>query len=156
MSSDLPSLLLASFHPASRKLAEKSLTTLSAQPGYIGALLQLVLGQGTQDCSVLSAGVYLKNVTRLRWEEDINSIPESDKAELRKALVPAMLHVSTPGDKTIRAQVAESVSLIAEVDFPERWPELTDQLTASLSPTYTTANVSVLEPAHSIFAPWRA
>ncbi|KAF7976444.1 hypothetical protein HWV62_6681 [Athelia sp. TMB] len=157
MSNDLSSLLLASLQPASRKQAEQSLTSLSAQPGFIGALLQLVLGQGTTDRSVrLAASVYLKNVTKLRWDEDVNPIAESDKVDLRKALVPAMLHLSAPGDKTLRAQVAESVSLIAELDFPERWPDLIDQLTASLSPTNTTINISVLETAHSIFAPWRA
>lgn len=56
----------------------------------------------------------------------MNPIAESDKVDLRKALVPAMLHLSAPGDKTLRAQVAESVSLIAELDFPERWPDLID------------------------------
>ncbi|KZP26100.1 hypothetical protein FIBSPDRAFT_887493 [Athelia psychrophila] len=74
----------------------------------------------------LSAGVYLKNITKVLWEEDINPMPDSDKVEPRKALVTAMLHLSTPGDKTIRAKVAESVSLIAELDFPERWPDLID------------------------------
>lgn len=70
MSNDLSSLLLASLQPASRKQAEQSLTSLSAQPGFIGALLQLVLGQGTTDRSVrLAASVYLKNVTKLRWDE---------------------------------------------------------------------------------------
>lgn len=33
---------------------------------------------------------------------------------------------SSPSDKPIRAQVAESVALIAELDFPERWTELVD------------------------------
>ncbi|KZP10235.1 hypothetical protein FIBSPDRAFT_963317 [Athelia psychrophila] len=100
MSSDLPSLLLASLHPASRKQAEQSLTALTAQPGFISALLQLVLGQGTEERSV---------------------------------------HL-----------------VIAALEFPERWPDLINQLTTSLSPTDTTTNASVLETAHSIFAPWRA
>lgn len=37
-----------------------------------------------------------------------------------------MIALSGPNEKTIRAQVAESVSLIAELDFPERWPDLVD------------------------------
>ncbi|KZP12661.1 hypothetical protein FIBSPDRAFT_898035 [Athelia psychrophila] len=112
MFSDLPSLLLASHNPVPRKQAEQS---LPAQPGFISALLQLVLGQGTQDRS---------NVTILRWEKDMNPILDSDKVVSRKALVPAMLHLSAPGDNIIRAQVAESVSLISELDFPEGWPDL--------------------------------
>lgn len=82
---------------------------------------------------------------------------------------------SNPSDKTIRAQVAESVSLIAELDFPEKWETLIDvrpaspspsiyipsnltpqQLVSSLSPTHLTINIGVLETAHSIFLPWRA
>lgn len=37
-----------------------------------------------------------------------------------------MLALSNPSDKVIRAQVAEAVSLIAELDFPEKWPDLID------------------------------
>ncbi len=35
-----------------------------------------------------------------------------------------MLALSNPADKAIRAQVAESVSLIAALDFPNKWPDL--------------------------------
>jgi len=45
---------------------------------------------------------------------------------LRAQLVPAMLRLSNPADKTIRVQIAESVSLIAQLDFPEQWPDLID------------------------------
>jgi exportin-2 (importin alpha re-exporter) len=37
-----------------------------------------------------------------------------------------MIALSGPNEKAIRAQVVESVSLIAELDFPERWPDLID------------------------------
>ena len=37
-----------------------------------------------------------------------------------------MIALSGASDKAIRAQIAESVSLIAELDFPERWPDLID------------------------------
>lgn len=68
--SDLPSLLLAFLNPQTRKQAEHNLTDFFAQAGFVIALFQLVLGQGTQDRSVrLAASVYLKNVTKLRWEE---------------------------------------------------------------------------------------
>lgn len=53
-------------------------------------------------------------------------MPEQDKAALRAQLVPAMLSLSAPADKAIRAQVAESVSLIAELDFPAKWDNLID------------------------------
>jgi exportin-2 (importin alpha re-exporter) len=37
-----------------------------------------------------------------------------------------MLALSAPTDKAIRAQVAESVALIAELDFPNKWDNLID------------------------------
>lgn len=37
-----------------------------------------------------------------------------------------MIALSSPQDKTVRAQVAETISLIASNDFPERWPDLID------------------------------
>ena len=83
---------------------------------------------------------------------------DAEKTQLKSQLVPTMIALSAPTDKTLRAQVAETVSVIAKFDFPEQWPDLIDQLVASLSPdanNYPT-NVSVLETAHSIFAPWRA
>ncbi|KAF5378153.1 hypothetical protein D9615_007619 [Tricholomella constricta] len=153
---DLPALLLASLNPDTRKQAEQSLNAVSVQQGFLSHLLRLVL-QPSQDRAVrLAGGVYLKNVTKLRWEEDVQPLAEQDKAALRSELVPAMLALSNPADKAIRAQVAESVSLIAELDFPEKWTDLIDQLVASLSAADYNVNIGVLQTAHSIFQQWRA
>ena len=35
-----------------------------------------------------------------------------------------MISLSSPTDKTIRAQIAESISLIASNDFPGQWSDL--------------------------------
>lgn len=37
-----------------------------------------------------------------------------------------MIRLADPTEKQIRIQIAESVSLIAELDFPEKWPDLID------------------------------
>ncbi|KAG5641488.1 hypothetical protein DXG03_005099 [Asterophora parasitica] len=153
---DLPTLLLASLNPETRKQAEQSLNAVSVQPGFLSHLLRIVL-EPSQDRAVrLAGGVYLKNVTKLRWDEDVQPLAEQDKAVLRSELVPAVLALSNPSDKAIRAQVAESVSLIAELDFPDKWTDLIDQLVASLSETDYSVNVGVLQTAHSIFYQWRA
>ncbi|KAI0714440.1 armadillo-type protein [Cerioporus squamosus] len=153
---ELPSLLLASLNPSTRKQAEQNLQTLSIQPGFLTHLLTLVL-QSSQDRAVrLAASVYLKNLIKSRWEDDEPPVPQADRAALRDALVPAMITLSNASDKAVRAQVAESISLVAKVDFPERWPDLVDKLVASLSESNFEVNVGVLETAHSIFRPWRA
>ncbi|KAI0684913.1 Cse1-domain-containing protein [Cytidiella melzeri] len=154
--SDLPALLLASLNPSSRKQAEQNLHALSVQPGFLPVLLRLVL-EVSQDRSVrLAASVFFKNVVKNKWEDEEAPVPESDKAALKDALVAAMIQLSTPSDKTIRAQIAESISLIASADFPHRWSDLIDKLVNSLSPTNYAINIGVLQTAHSIFVYWRA
>ncbi|KAJ6518618.1 CAS/CSE protein [Mycena sanguinolenta] len=153
---DLPSLLVASLNPATRKSAEQNLNALSIQQGFLSHLLGLIL-DSTKERSVRLAGsVFLKNIAKSRWEEDVNPISDQDKAALRAGLVPAMLTLSTDaGDRAIRAQTAESISLIAELDFPTKWPDLIDHLTSSLSPTSSSTNIAILQTSHSIFSQWR-
>ena len=62
----------------------------------------------------------------MRSIQDVQPLAEEDKEALRAELVPAMLSLSAPTDKAIRAQVAESVALIAELDFPAKWENLID------------------------------
>lgn len=55
-----------------------------------------------------------------------------------------MIALSDPTVKAIRAQIAESVALIAELDFPAKWTDLIDvrypcSTTGSLSDASTTA-----------------
>lgn len=66
---DLAGLLLASLNPDSRKQAEQNLNVLGLQQGFLSHLLRLVLDP-TQDRPVRLAGsIYLKNITKHRWEE---------------------------------------------------------------------------------------
>src|ERR1700691_305165 len=51
-----------------------------------------------------------------------------------------MIALSNPADKTIRAQIAEAVSLIAELDFPEKWDTLIDVRPPLPSPTSPKTN----------------
>ncbi len=75
---ELPSLLLASLRPDSRKQAEHNLHSLSLQPGFLTHLLSLVL-QSAQDRAVRLAGsVYLKNIVKSRWEDVCTSRSVAD------------------------------------------------------------------------------
>jgi exportin-2 (importin alpha re-exporter) len=59
-------------------------------------------------------------------EEDAPLLADPVKAQLREQLVPAMVALSAPADKPVRAQLAETVSVIAAMDFPDLWPDLID------------------------------
>ena len=67
----------------------------------------------------------LQEYTHGRLQEDVPT-PEADKVAVRNDLVPAMIALSAPTDKAIRAQIAESISLIASNDFPDPWSDLID------------------------------
>ncbi|KAL5508779.1 hypothetical protein ACEPAG_4758 [Sanghuangporus baumii] len=151
--SHIPTLLLALLNPATRKPAEQDLAALSAQPGFLSALLQLVITSGHDRSVRLAARVYLKNTVKRRWEEDEPVIPDSEKHPLRTQLVPAMVSLASPLDKNLRAQVAETVSIIAGYDFPERWEGLAMELVNALNPAPDAyaIKVSVVETAHCIF-----
>lgn len=69
--SDIPKLLLDSLNPHTRKQAEQSLEGYSRQPAFVVHLLRLVL-DATQNGAVrLAASVYLKNMVKLGWLEDV-------------------------------------------------------------------------------------
>ncbi|KAG8818027.1 importin-alpha export receptor [Serendipita sp. 399] len=157
---DLSSVLRATFDPQTRKQAETALEQYALQPGFALHLLTITLDGGQDRAIRLAAGIYLKNIARKRWvqdpEDDTAPIAEEDKARLRQHLIPAMISLSQPADKALRAQIAESVSLVAAVDFPSQWPNLFDELVASLSPTALHQTLSILETAHSICNPWRS
>lgn len=67
--SDLPSLLLASLSPATRKQAEQSLGDISLQPSFLPHLLVLVLDSSQSKGVRLAGSVFFKNVIKKRWSE---------------------------------------------------------------------------------------
>ncbi|KZP07175.1 hypothetical protein FIBSPDRAFT_902251 [Athelia psychrophila] len=102
--------------------------------------------------------VYLSNLMKFRWEEDINPIPESDKVERGRGWCLRCYTLRAGGQdlpRTGRRERPSGFWLSSTFPNPGRWPDLIDQLTASLSLTKTTTNACVLETAHS-FVPWRA
>ncbi len=58
--------------------------------------------------------------------QDLPNVLDADKATLRAQLVPSIISLAGASDKAIRAQVAETVAVIAKYDFPEQWSELVD------------------------------
>lgn len=54
-------------------------------------------------------------------EQEGLTIHNNEKSQLRALLLPALIFLSGPTDKAIRAQIAELVSIIVEYDLPEKW-----------------------------------
>jgi exportin-2 (importin alpha re-exporter) len=66
---DLPTLLLSSLNPGTRKEAESALSQYSDQPGFLSALLQLVLSPAAERPVRLAGSVYLKNTVKRKWDD---------------------------------------------------------------------------------------
>jgi exportin-2 (importin alpha re-exporter) len=75
-------------------------------------------------------------INQVQCIKDVQPLLETDKATLRDRLIPAMIALSGTEDKAIRAQIAESVALIAELDFPTKWVDLIDVRSVVSSPTH--------------------
>jgi exportin-2 (importin alpha re-exporter) len=150
---DLAALLQASLVPATRKQAEVSLKQISVQPEFLPHLLQLVLDHFKELSVRLAGSIYLKNIAKLSWDEvrspvlflstyltlrqqDVQPLPAQDKALLRSQLVPAMIALSGASDKAIRTQIAQAISLIAELDFPSQWGDLIAVRAHSITPPF--------------------
>lgn len=114
-------------HAPDRRAAEAALTAAEATPGFPVALLQLVAGGagggagGGADSTVpphvrQAAAVYLKNLTRRGWAD----LAAADTDAVRASLVDVMLGAPPP----VRRALSEALALIAEADYPARWPTL--------------------------------
>ncbi|KAI5449860.1 importin-alpha export receptor [Naganishia albida] len=143
--------------PEVRHPAEKNLNSTELQPGFLLLVLSLVKDDRAALDVRQAAGVYFKNVVRKRWSEE-TEISEFDRTAVKSQLVPIMVSLSTPGGPAakLQSQIGEAVAEIASVDFPERWPNLLDDMVNSLSPDNFTINNGVLTTAHSIFKQWRS
>ncbi|KAK8430943.1 armadillo-type protein [Phyllosticta citricarpa] len=112
-----------------RRQAEIDLKYAEDQPGFPDALLDIL--EAEQEAGVrLSTVVYLKNRITKGWsvsEEysqatNAKPIPEDEKANFRKRLVPVLATSAPP----IRAQLIPTLQKILSYDFPSKWPEFLD------------------------------
>ncbi|KAI9833693.1 MAG: hypothetical protein M1826_006784 [Phylliscum demangeonii] len=109
-----------------RKQAELDLKYAEEQPGFLGALLDIIQAEPEAHIA-LSTAVYLKNRISRGWqpgEEFPNHTPirEEDKARCRDRL----LHVLAAAPPPVRQQLIPALQRILQYDFPERWTNFMD------------------------------
>ncbi|KAJ2785708.1 importin-alpha export receptor [Coemansia javaensis] len=140
-----------------RKQAEKYLGSIEQTPGFVVPLLQLVSNEAGDATVRFAAALYFKNFVRRRWAagedgEAEDTVGEADRRAVRGELVGLM--ITAP--KRLQLQLGEAVSIIAESDFPDRWPELIGTLVGRLSATDYHVNNGILQTAHTVFKGWRS
>ena len=141
------------------KLAEAQLAQASKYPGHALDVVRLVASSDAADLSVRqAAAVHFKNLIKKAWDE---SKDESDRGGIvlspddRNTVKSHLVELMCTVPPQIQAQISESISLIAEVDFPKNWQNLLPELVQKLnSPDLSVVN-GVLMTANSIFKSFR-
>lgn len=105
-----------------------------------------------------AAAVHFKNLVKHGWDESKDGedrkgivISPADRNTIKDNLVELMCKAP----RSIQAQISESISLIAEVDFPKNWQTLLPSLVEKLHSTDITVVNGVLATANSIFKSFR-
>lgn len=116
-----------------RRDAEEKLKSISsdAAAGLVTLLVQLVSGEGKEITLPVrqAAAVFLKNHVEKHWETYDDSRPsligEEEKSMMRGAIVQV---VCSCQDASLRAQLKAVVHRMVRSDFPQKWPQLLDQI----------------------------
>ncbi|ORX69547.1 Cse1-domain-containing protein [Linderina pennispora] len=142
-------------HAHERKQAEQYLDSMEKTPRFVVPLLQLVSDAGIDASVRVAAALYFKNFVKRRWPQDEDTedlLALEDRQAVKKEIVGLMISVP----KKLQLQIGEAVSVIADNDFPEQWPDLIQELVTKLSPTDFHVNNGILQTAHTVFKGWRS
>uniref|UniRef100_H2YJL6 Exportin-2 n=1 Tax=Ciona savignyi TaxID=51511 RepID=H2YJL6_CIOSA len=145
---------------AVRKQAEKYLENVEASAGYAVMLLKLVddARQQQQSTSMvpLAAAITFKNFVKRNWrivsvEDEPSKISEEDRNTVKCTVVDLML--TSP--KQYQKQLSEAISIIGNLDFPEKWPSLLEDMNKKFQSGDFHIINGVLQTAHSLFKRYR-
>lgn len=146
-------LLSESVVASTAKTSERSLKELENIDGFGLTLLHVVASSNLPISTRLAGALFFKNFIRRKWVDESGNhlLPPAQVELIKKEIVPLM--ISLPNN--LQVQVGEAISLIADSDFPKKWPNLLEDLASKLSPDDMVLNEGVLTVAHSIFKRWR-
>lgn len=159
MQSTLSQLLLSTLSPnaALIKDSERQIGLMERLPGFSLELLKVIQesdanyrlsGNRQSEALSKSASICFKNFIRRNWssynlaqEEAANLVPISpEEREAIKSNVVELMCVSSPG---VQRQLSDGVRIVAESDFPDKWPGLLPALVTKMSATTTTSSSSI-------------
>lgn len=146
-------LLNQSISSSTAKSAESGLRALESHRGFAIDLLQVVASNGFPISTRLAGALFFKNFIKRSYidEDGMYKMAIEDVETLKSQIVSLMIQLPN----NLQVQIGELVSIIADSDFPDRWPTLLDDLISKLSAEDMATNKGVLIVAHSIFKRWR-
>lgn len=149
----IPQYLRESLDPRNAKQAEAHLRSIESQPQFAVNLLHVVASTNLEAAVRLAGALFLKNLVKRKWvNEDGEYLLFQQDVEYIKGEI---LNVMIKLPNNLQVQLGETISIIAELDFPHRWENLIDDLVGKLSVTDFVLNKGILLVAHSIFKKWR-
>ena len=163
MEDQLRQILSQSLSPdaTTRQNAERALlSSQSTTPGHALAILRVVSTSSntpTDGAVRQAAAVHFKNMIKKGWapnEEDDKpnfTIPDSDRTLIKDNLVTLMCTVPPQ----LQLQCSESISLIANHDFPSKWDNLLSNLIDKFNDGDLNVVNGVLVTANSILKRFR-
>ncbi|OMJ30372.1 Exportin-2 [Smittium culicis] len=120
---------------ATRKNAEKTLTSMEDTRQMAIPLLQLINNSQVDENIRISASLYFKNYIKRSWEQTDNTediINPEDRAAIKQDIITLMINQP----KSMQLQIGEAVSIIADNDFPSMWPNLIKDLVRGFAEAY--------------------
>ncbi|GJQ10527.1 hypothetical protein GpartN1_g2318.t1 [Galdieria partita] len=103
-----------------RRNAEAFLQSNEKGPGFSLLLVELISNSNFQFFTRQAAAVYLKNYVKRSWE-DVN---EAEREKLKRSLTDTLLCLPVQ----LRKLLIETMSVIADSDFPSNWEYLLPEL----------------------------
>ena len=165
LSQEIAGLLAHTLSPdrSVRKAAEEGLVKLETSSKLFGLATLYLTRRSEFDAQVhISSAIAFKNFIRRNWQYDPND-ETSDQvdridAQQRDLIKQHITKIMLESPAHIQRQLSESITIIGQSDFPDKWPnlivELKTFLKAGLSQNYHSIQ-GVLQTAHSIFRRYR-
>lgn len=113
--------------------AEAYLSSNCCEGGYLPLVLSLLPNPSYGAVHQIAA-VHLKNVIKQSWSPAETSnhkpLPSTDRESIKDTLVQYMC---SPLPPALKPQIAESIAIVSEYDYPKQWPNLLPSLVSKFS-----------------------
>ena len=133
---------------------EEKLRSLESTEGFPVTLLQVVSDPQVPLDTRLAGALFFKNLVKRKWNDSDGNylLHASDVQAVKSNIISLMIQVPLQP----RKQLGEAVAIIANSDFPDRWPDLIPDIVSKLDIHNAGVNNALLAVAHAIFERWRS
>lgn len=128
------------------------LNALDKTPSFGVLLLELIAKHNDSNVR-FAASLFFKNFIKRKWvAEVVDEISVQDREVIKSNII----HLMSVVPPILMNQLSETITIIANLDFPSNWSTLLHDLVSKMSLQNFTVNIGVLQTAHSIFKRWRS